>query len=222
MIATHMSLKTLILVAWNINWLQISGGPSWIESEAYDIEAKAQGNLSRDERRLMLQSLLEDRFHLKLRRDTKEVPVYALRVSGSDHLGSGLTTARESDCVKIDSAKPLHEESKAFCGGFQMAQGRQEQSVPAVVLQGHSVTLSGLARALAGTLQRPVVDETQLSGNFDVNLEYTGGDVEPTQTGTAAPSIFTAVQQQLGLKLESRKGPMEMYFVDHVERPTEN
>lgn len=102
MIATHTSLKTLILVAWNIDWLQVSGGPSWIESDAWNIEAKAPGDLTGAERRRMLQSLLEDRFRLKLRRGVKEVPVYALLASGPGRLGPGLTAARQGDCVEVD------------------------------------------------------------------------------------------------------------------------
>lgn len=107
---------------------------------------------------------------------------------------------------------PLHEEIKPFCG-FQTVQRAQQQGAPELVLKGHSVTLNGLARALAGPLQRPVIDETQLSGKFDVMLEYAAGDIEPTQPGSTAPSIFTALQEQLGLKLESRKGPMESAFI---------
>jgi uncharacterized protein (TIGR03435 family) len=172
MIATRTTLKTLILVAWSTDWLRVTGGPSWIESDAYDIEAKADGDASQAERRIMLQSLLEDRFRLKLQLDKKELPVYALLAANPARLGAGLTPAREGDCVNIDPAKPLHEESIPFCGGFRTLQKVQEgQALPTVVLQGYSVSLSGLARALAGPLQREVVDETQLNGNFDVNLE---------------------------------------------------
>jgi uncharacterized protein (TIGR03435 family) len=225
MIATRTTLKTLILVAWSTDWLRVTGGPSWIESDAYDIEAKAEGDASQAERRIMLQSLLEDRFRLKLHPDKKELPVYSLIVTNPARLGSGLTLAREGDCVKIDPAKPLHEESIPFCGGFRTLQKMQEgQAIPAVVLQGHSVSLGGLARALASPLQREVVDETQLSGNFDVNLEYATSGVDTFQQtpGPTAPSIFTALQEQLGLKLESRKGSVQIYVVDHVEKPTEN
>lgn len=169
----------------------------------------------------MLQSLLEDRFHLKLHHETKDAPIYALVVANPSHPGPGLTPAREDDCVRIDPAKPLSAESTPICGGVRTTpKVREGQAGSAAVLfQAYSVSLGSLPRLLAGPLQRQVVDETHLRGNFDVNLEYAAGGSDALAD---PPSIFTAIQEHLGLKLEPRKGSVEVYVIDHVERPTEN
>jgi uncharacterized protein (TIGR03435 family) len=220
MIATNMNLKSLITVAWSVDWLQISGGPAWLESDPYDIDAKADGDPPRSEKRIMLRSLLEDRFHLTMHQETKEAPGYALVMANPGHPGPGITPAREDSCIKIDPQKPLPQTTDVvFCGGFRVVpKSKEGQNYPSLVLEGHSVSLESVARALVTVVQRTVVDETHLPGIFDVTLEY----VDPRIQSPDAPSAFAAVREQLGLKLESRKLPLELYIVDHVERPGAN
>ncbi len=220
MIATNMNLKSYITVAWYIDWLQISGGPAWMETDPYDIDAEADGDPARSEKRIMLRSLLEDRFHLTMHQETKEVSGYALVMANPGHPGPGINPAREGSCVQMDPRKPLAAQTDAvFCGGFRVVQKTKEgQNYSSQVLEGHSVSLESVARALVTVVHSKVVDETHLPGAFDFTLEY----ADPRTPASDAPSVFAAIREQLGLKLESRKLPLELYVVDHVERPGPN
>jgi uncharacterized protein (TIGR03435 family) len=196
----------------------IEGGPAWIHSDRYAIEAKAatpesQGMMNGP----MLQALLEERFRLKLRRDTRQVPVYTLSVVKG---GPKLQRAKDGDCAPFDFAPPLEPGQKP-CG------------IPMTSTKGPNLTteiegsVADLSKLLGATLDRPVIDKTGITGAFDFRLEFAIDEstpgVRPTPSdNTPAPSIFTAIQEQLGLKLESAKGPGEFLVVDHVERPSEN
>ena len=176
-----------------------------MNSSGYDIEAKAAGNPNRSEIWLMLQSLLEDRFQLKVHRETKEMPVYALVVEKN---GSKLA---------LNSGAERQ---------FQPGNGSL------IVKKGGT---AALAAWLSRELGRVVIDKTDLSGEYDYSLEWTP---EPGQGGpesiglppeaprphvdTNGPSIFTALQEQLGLRLVSQKGPVEIIVIDSVERPSAN
>jgi bla regulator protein blaR1 len=223
---TGANLKTLLAYMYDVREFQISGGPGWINSERYDIVAKPEratgsdsapadpGKLTDDQRKTFLeqtrqrmQSLLAERFHLSVHRETKEAPVYALAVSKS---GSKLQPAKGG-------------------GPDKMRMGRAE-------ITGEAVEIQMLVMPLANILGRPVVDKTGLAGKFDFKLEWTPdpnqsfGNFGPPPPGAEAPppgdpsgpSIFTAVQEQLGLRLESEKGPVEMVVIDRVEKPSEN
>ena len=133
------------------------------------------------------------------------------------HTGPGLTPARESDCTRLDQQKPLPQQGTAICGMFRVLT-KQGPAGPLLLLQGFRVTLEGISRALVSVLQRTVVDKTHLPGNFDITLEY----VDPRVQTADAPSAFTTIQEQLGLKVESRKRPVQFYVIDRVERPTAN
>jgi uncharacterized protein (TIGR03435 family) len=199
--AANAPLVMLVMMAYHVTPRQISGLPASFNSEGYDIEAKAEHPVSRDQMMLMLQALLEDRFKLTLRRETKELPVYALVV------GKGGPKIRQN----ID-------------GGRQGAQrGGAGESIY------KNFPLSDFAFYLSAMLDRTVVDATGLQGGYDFALAWTpervgrgvveGREAAPDPDG---PSIFTALQQQLGLKLESQKGQVEFLTVEHVEKPTEN
>jgi len=227
-VATNIPLRMLIRMAYKVQNFQITGGPGWINSDKFDIEAKPESSpavdirkLTRDQfdafqeqQRLRVQALLADRFELKLHRDTKELPVYALVVAKS---GSKLHE------VAPGSTTPNPQ------GRMQMMRGE---------LTGHEVKLSFLTSVLSNELGRTVIDKTGLNGAYDFTLKWTPDESQgrmfkgpgpgPESPDSApppessGPSIFTAIQEQLGLKLESTKGPVEILVIDQVERPTEN
>ena len=219
--ATGVTLQELIREAYEVENNQISGAPPWLDSERYDIEAKADkavadelDKLSFDQRvieyRRMLQTLLADRLKLTLHRENKVLPVYALVIAKNGH------KLKE---VKPDDADPTG-----------MTFGRS-------LLKGQGVSIAFLVRMLSQQqLGRPVLDKTGLTGKYDFTLQWTPDENRaPTFKGTgdggqeldkppdsSGPSIFTSIQEQLGLKLESQKGPVEVLVIDHVEKPSEN
>jgi uncharacterized protein (TIGR03435 family) len=206
----------------------ISGGPSWLDSDTYDIEAKAESEASLETMRgPMLQTLLEDRFQLRIHRETKEVPVYDLVVGKK---GAKLQAFVEGSCIIPGSggapAGVSRQNRPAMCGSF------------AIGLKGTKMTLDVHKRSVTEFsqqlhLDRPVIDKTGIAGMFDFHLEFapdatTAGFFPP---GFAIPtaadsldnsSIFTAIQEQLGLRLEAAKGPGELLVIDNVQRPSEN
>jgi len=232
----NVSLGSLIMFAYDAkSEAQISGGPSWVKSENFNIEAKeddAQAaelqklpqEQAQQQIRLMVQSLLADRFKLKVSHQTKELPVYALVVAKN---GPKLT--RSAPLPSPDGADPSAEPKMRR--GIMM-NGRGE-------LTGMSTPMSFLADVLSRQREtggRVVVDKTGLTGNYDWTLHWTpespaplfkGADNNPTPEGapapdTSGPTLFTALEEQLGLKLESQKGNVETLVIDSVEQPTEN
>jgi bla regulator protein blaR1 len=203
----------------------ILGGPPWIDSERYTINAKATGPENRAMMNgPMLQTLLEDRFKLKIHRQIRQVPVFALTLTKS---GARLKPFQEGTCTPVDyelDLPPPAPGQPPFCQSRIRAKAT---NVRTVHVPGATVTtLSGLLSVILG---RPVIDRTGIKGRFDFDMEFaidqsTPGFVsDAADTGlTADASIFTAVQEQLGLKLESTKGPGEFLVIDHVERPSEN
>jgi uncharacterized protein (TIGR03435 family) len=216
--------RTLILLAYGIENYQIFGGPSWIASDHYDIQAKAEGNASIQQMEgPMLQALLEDRFKLTLHGEMKQVPVYELSTVN----GKGkLKPSEEGSCVPYDvdapppAAPARGQPWPTFCG------------YPRTGIDGHRRTLDGkgmsiadLARSLARSeLRRPVIDKTGLTGMFDLHLEWTtdspNGLTDPDSTDTL--SILTALREQLGLRLDAARGPVEVLVIDRMEKPSAN
>jgi uncharacterized protein (TIGR03435 family) len=204
------TLKDLLTVTYDVQEFRISGGPSWINSDRYDIEAKAGGNPASGQWRLMLQTLLEDRFKLVLHRETKELPIYELT------LAKGGLKLQPLSCISCDPAHPPAPDQKSseYCGNVSMGRG---------IVEATSAGMLDLARIFSTLLDRAVVDKTGISGKFPVHLKFAPDDVAAgAQSTDAGPSIFTAVQEQLGLKLESARGPVEVLAIDHVEKPSEN
>jgi uncharacterized protein (TIGR03435 family) len=223
LIVENYSLRLLILTAYGVQPFQISGGPDWINSQRYDIEAKADGSPSGKQMTgPLLQALLADRFKLTLHRETKQLPVYELTVAKG---GPKLKPSPEGGCIpfSIDSAAlpPLRapgEPHPTFCGflGFGV-EGLDRK------LEMAGVTIAELASSLSRGELRTVLDKTGLAGTFDVNLHWSVDPAASTEPAPATgPSLFAAIQEQLGLKLESSKGPVEVLVIDHVEKPSAN
>jgi uncharacterized protein (TIGR03435 family) len=195
----NASLKFCIEWAYGVKDYQISG-PGWLDSEHFDIVAKAERGALEDRLRQMLQALLADRFKLSLHRETKEMPVYALTVG--------------KEGAKIH---PVKADGKSRTGGGRGHLTGQKISMPQLA----DLLTVGAQRELG----RPVIDKTGLKGAFDIALNWTPEDPRPAGETEAAPGpdLFRALQQQLGLRLDSQKGPVEILVIDHVERvPTEN
>ena len=231
--ANNVTVRFLLEQAYEVKDAQISGAPGWIESEHFDIEAKPddaflEQKLSRDERgrqiSLMMQSLLADRFKLALHHETKQLPVYALVVAKG---GSKLKEAPPAP-PEADGTGPGPPDGRLRRGGVQMRRGE---------LIASAIPLDRLEDVLSHITGRPVVNRTGLQGLYDFTLNWTPGEGEGPMMGGAAgppapdappppdangPTIFTALQEQLGLKLESQKAPMDTVVIDHVERPSEN
>jgi uncharacterized protein (TIGR03435 family) len=193
----NASLSECIKWAYLIRDYQISG-PAWLMTEKYDITAKASGPAPLNQLRQMLRTLLTDRFQLQLHRETKELPVYEL--------------------VAAKSGPKLH---KAEPGGHTGMKGENGS----FVFEGTSMPQFAEDLATLSQVDRPVLDRTGIPGVFDFNLKFGESNDEMKRALIAGDgaSIFTLIQEQLGLKLEARKGPVEMLVIDHVERvPTEN
>ena len=194
----------MIRFAYDVRDFQITGGPNWLDSDRFDIVAKPETEIARDaagneKLRLMLRALLTERFRLAIHRDTKEETVYSL-VAGRNG-------------PKIALAGP---DSK----GPQLVMTRG-------TLTAQKIPLDMFVKTLAGNLGRDVIDNTGLTGEYDFSLRWTpeaGQQLGPLpgQEDREGASIFTALQEQLGLKLESKKAPVEIIVVDHAEKALEN
>src|SRR5215475_3889083 len=173
---TNMTLKEMIVFAWRIHPFQVSGGPPWLDSIRYEVVAKAETDPKPGQLPVMLQALLEDRFQLKIRRETKELPVYALVLAKKDgKLGPKLTEPQEGSCVPFDPTKPPPPPSPTGprgCGSMRMGPSQ---------LNGVSVELPLLLPPLSRMLGRTVIDKTGLTGKYDIQLEWTPDDAQLMQ-----------------------------------------
>jgi uncharacterized protein (TIGR03435 family) len=193
--ATSSSLQRLIGFAYDLRNHQISGGPRWLDSEKFSIDAKADssrqipaGLAGFVPMRLMVQSLLEERFKLVVHKETREEQVYELV---ADRGGSKLREVSEPGQLRI---------------------GRGE-------LIGKGAPIEFLVNQLSSQMEQPVIDKTGLKGRYDFNLKWTP---DAGVADVSGPSIFTAVRTDLGLRLQSAKAPVEILVIDHVERPDPN
>lgn len=208
---THMSVRDLIGLAWNVQPFQISGGPAWVESSRFDIEARPQaGSASDPERmRLMLQSLLAARFQLNVRHETKELPIYALVFARKDRrLGPSLVESKPGGCTDPDPTAPLPnfaagELPPSPCGTYYVWRGTMRVS---------SMTLQQLGRAFERSVGRPVVDRTGDTRKFDLTMRWSPND----------DSFFTGLEDELGLKLEAQKDSVETIVIERAEKPEGN
>ena len=215
----------LMQYAYQVRDFQISGGPDWVRSEKFDIEAKEPDELGEELQKLpsdqrwenmylLVQSILAERFKMKVRQETRELPIYALVVAKN---GPKLEMAAPGIGIESHTRHFLMYKDHLTADGLDMAT---------------------MARGLSQQLGRSVLDHTGLKGNYKVALHWTPDPGQPdlsrgpadatserdtaTASDSSGPSIFTALQEQLGLKLESTKGPVEIIVIDHIEKPSEN
>jgi len=232
-LARNMTLRSLVAIAYGtpqpLPVFRVVGGPGWSDSDGFDLEAKTVNEFEDTQGgpgfstsgELMLRTLLNERFRLKVHIETRDLPIYALvqaRSNGS--LGPRLSRS----IVDCDAARAAVAASRR--AGVPPNPGDR----PVCAFRGFTgsgVTLGQLSAVLTPMLQRVVVDRTGLDGRFDVDLALTADQMRrpdaPIPNGSLdSPSIFTTLQEQLGLKVESTRGPVEVVVIDAVERPTEN
>jgi uncharacterized protein (TIGR03435 family) len=228
LIVTNMPLSAMIMYAWEVKRSQVSGITGWIGSQAYDVVAKPDQPRTESEIKSMLKALLADRFGLVIHRETAEQTVYALTVAKPGKTGPGLVEYQQGSCPDFDATKPRapSEPGKlptVYCGNF--FRGRSW-------MKGAAVPLANLVDGLSPVVGGTVIDETGLSGKYNISLEWTPAptaSVPPLSDAPNAPppestgpTIFTALQEQLGLKLQSRKGLVQLLVIDHAEKPDAN
>jgi uncharacterized protein (TIGR03435 family) len=240
MIATNAPLRLLIQFAYAahdspylghsdpLGPSQVIGGPAWIDSERYDIVAKPESNTDQKHAWLMLQTLLADRFRLTLSRETRNLPVYDLTAKKS---GLKLSPAKDITCLSFPpGTTPQPMPGTSDCGYAPLSWSSTELQI-----EGTKLHMADLVRDLARALGQPVLDQTGFTGEFDLDLHYTDEDVinsaAPATPADASglrlpalpnPSMIFAAMDQLGLKLQPAKGPVEVLVVNHAERPTPN
>jgi uncharacterized protein (TIGR03435 family) len=213
---TNQTVQQLIAISWNVRPWLVSGLPPWGKSDHFDVDAKVSEPdmavlraLPDEDRRLMMQNLLRDRFHLSVHAETRTLPVYELSVVPDE--GAKLKTS--PPLPPAEPGRPAPRRSRRM----SQNDGR---------LTGTGVTIRDLADHLANELERYVVDRTGLTGDYDLTLKWTPEDgTKPADAGMAgetAPPLATAVREQLGLRLTPAKGSVPTIVVDHIEPPTDN
>jgi uncharacterized protein (TIGR03435 family) len=199
-IGDNMTAKLLIVTAFHLTGSQLWGGPDWVDSDRYDIQAKAERPSSIDQLDQMLQQLLIDRFKLRQHVENRENAVYVL--------------SQEVGGAKLE--------------GHEGSAGQSEFTLGIGEMAARSITMPAFARALAARLGRPILNETALDGAYDFTLEWHPNDDELIRSSTGVdapgsfPSMIAAMRKHLGLRLESKKRKVEFLVIDYIERPTPN
>ncbi len=237
--AINAPVRELIRFAYNLQNFQIEGGPSWINSDRFDVTAKAEGDVpptapgTTGPIQLMMRALLAERFKLVVHNETKEVPIYALVLARPDGKLGPKIEVSTVDCAALFAARrgggpppaPPVPGERPPCGLF-MGMGS---------IAGGNSTMTQLAQVLGPRVNRIVVDKTGLKGQYGFNLDFTPDQMPNMPPGALppgaiplppvdpnGPSLFTALQEQLGLKLDSQRGPVETLVIDKIEQPTED
>jgi uncharacterized protein (TIGR03435 family) len=199
-VTAAQTFTKLVEFAYDVKQYQVMGTPDALAHDAYCIAAKADGDRPAilDEVRPMLQNLLSERFQLKLRHETRELPVYALVVSANN--------------VKLKESAP---------GTRYSARVTRAKDPKQLRLNATGDTMPQFAQRISSYTDRPVVDKTGLTGHYDFKLDWFLNS-KSSAVDPGGPTVFTAIQQQLGLKLEPRKAPLDILIIDHAEKPSEH
>jgi uncharacterized protein (TIGR03435 family) len=251
--ATNVTLRMLIRNAYQLQDFQISGGPGWLASDRFDIVAKIEAGVQDampvgppapgqgpTPLQLMIRSLLAERFKLAVHTETKDQPIYALVLARSDgRLGPELKKS-DTDCAALMAAMRGRGPGRGMPPPGPPQPGER---IPCGIRIGPGnmavggMTLAQFANSLGMFVGRVVLDRTDLTGHYDINLTWTPDQMTQRAPGTPAdqpiringvdidpngPSIFTAVQEQLGLKLDSQRGPVDILVIDRAEHPVED
>ena len=201
LMGTNMPARMLVRMAYGVQDFQVVDLPDWAENSRYDVTARG-ANETGEPFRARLRQMLVDRFGAQITRGTRELPIYALVVNRPGTLGPSLKVTSIEDCSPQGSG----------CG----------TSINNRVVRATAVEMASLSVTLAAFVGRTVIDRTGLSGRYDAQLSWTSDPRGGAAAGDDGPSIFTAVQEQLGLKLEAQRGPVDVVVVRRLERPTED
>jgi uncharacterized protein (TIGR03435 family) len=225
LVAVNVPLQTLIQYAYQLQDYQMVGGPEWQRTDRFDIMATSSASMAAGAMVVMqpmIQSLLADRFRLIVHRESRDMPIFALVKAKSDgRLGPALTKSTV-DCDAIRSAarpgvpQPLNASGQPACG-MRITRGHAWSG---------GFPVSNLLLWLSQTVQRTVVDRTGLTGNYDADVTFTPDLPPGAQVDAPAaadpPSLFTALQEQLGLRLDAQRGPVDVLVIDSAEKPAED
>ena len=201
-VATNLTLDQLIQLAYGVEAREVVGGPEWVRVERFNVTATAGQSVDRDRMKLMLQSLLAERFQLQISRETQTGTVYTLTARNVRNLNPPAKPDGRSLVAMV------REDSKGFLSYHY---------------DGHNATMAALAQSLSQQLRAPVVDQTNLTGNYDFRINWTydaafyGLEPDPN-----IPTIFTALENQVGLKLVAAKGPVPIYVIKRASKPSPN
>jgi uncharacterized protein (TIGR03435 family) len=219
---TNAMVHTLILNAYGLQSFQLTGGPAWIDDTRFDIAARTNPGTSREDISAMLRSLLVERFHLATHREPREMPTYALTLARKDGQVGPQLNASTTPCPAAAPAAPgpppTSPSGQTLCG----------TTMTPSELNAGNMTMARLATTLSGIVGRMVTDETGLTGVYDLRLTFTpenpGSPLAgpPVAADDNAASIFAALTEQLGLKLEPRRALVDVVVIDRVEMPTED
>jgi uncharacterized protein (TIGR03435 family) len=210
-VISEETLENILCEVYGFEPYQISGGPDWVRSQRWNIEAKAAENSGaakfvpvsfksrpNEEMLAMLKTLLAERFQLKIHNGTKEGPAYALTIAPKGH--------------KLEVTAHADQFGAAVAG----RSGKPDRPR---FLGGENASMPMFAKRLSGILRKPVLDETRLTGFYDFRFEYADENNDPAAGG---PSLFTAIEEQIGLKLVSTRAPEQVFIIDHAEKPSSN
>jgi len=217
--ATAITVQTLVRLAYGVQSFQIVGAPGWLATDRFDISAKSD-DIPAPAQTALLQTLLKDRFQLEVRRETRQMPVFALVVANKEQkLGPALIHS-DFDCAAyLNAPHPLPEPGRTAPCSARISRN---------AISARSMSMDQLASSLAPIVRRPIVNRTGLTGGFDVELTWTpetqtgGAAQDPLSDDTSGGSIFSALEEQLGLKLISERGPVEVLIIDRLQPPSEN
>lgn len=231
----NLQLRELITFAYQIQSFQLEGGPSWITSDRFDILARPERAVpgtgaffnGQEPLRMMLRTLLADRFQLVMHKETKELPIFELVLARQDGQPGPQLRPAAVDCAARAAAAARGTPPPASSG--PPGPGSCGMNMNPVSVRGGGVTLAMLANLLERTVGRLVIDRTGLTGTWDLDVKYTPdrsqippGVEPPVPIDWNGPSLFTALEEQLGLKLQPARGPVEVLVIDSVEQPTPN
>jgi uncharacterized protein (TIGR03435 family) len=220
---TNEPLRRMILDAYRLQDFQLVGGPDWVSADRWDVVAKAEGDPPISQVLEMIRTLLADRFKLVTHQEMRDAPIYALVIAKPDHRLGGQLHQSSTDCAALAAdararggTPPPTVNGRVSCG----------MNTNDGYLEANAVTMGVFARRIATIAGRTVVDKTDLTGNFDLTLKWTpdaspGAD-RPAAANSESPTFFTALQEQLGLKLESQRGSVEFLVIDSAEHPLED
>lgn len=208
-VATNCPIKYMLQVAYRVKAEQIVGGPGWLETDRFDMDARAEKPSSVEELHVMLINMLAERLQLKSHHEKRDMPMYALAVDkGGPKLTPHQATNANDVWIDFSESSFLHMKLKATYSPMDY-----------------------FAFRISQFMDRPVVDLTNLRGDYDFTLEFTrelppgfpnGGKINGEEPDTSGPTIFAAVKQQMGLELKAQKGPVEVIVIDHIEKPSAN
>jgi uncharacterized protein (TIGR03435 family) len=208
--------------------------PKWAMTDGFDIQARVEGNPTKDQMRILMQSLLADRFKLAIHTETRQLPVYAFILAKPGKTGPHLQPHPAASQCSTETPATASQQLTEIAGGFPAVCGgifgMPSHEAGSLRLGARNINIDLIVQGLGqlGQLGRPVLDRTGLTGTFDFAFEWRPESVRPVQPGNdldpglQAPTFLDALKDQLGLKVESQKGPVEVLAVDHVERPSEN